>query len=104
MARSREVDDKRAKATEALAARQGWTLLVADRRFETLADSGLTVTDIRVRLPNDENGDYLTIIKAQGETGGVVGFGSGLTFGEALAGTLERLYNGSLRWKEDQYG
>lgn len=103
MARSREINDKRTKAANAVAERVGWTLMVADRRFEASADQGLEIVSLRVRCPTEEKDDYMVVVKARGESGNIIGFGGGLTFAEAVASTLERLFNGSIKWKEDEY-
>jgi hypothetical protein len=59
---------------------------------------------IKFRAPNLPGGTWLGIITANIEGEACVAFHEGDTFVESVKGLLHRLNNGSLKWKEDNYG
>ncbi len=81
------------------------------RRVQRLGDfftegavASVELRGLSVRPPTEDNAEFLLVIRAYDDAGApVVGFHSGLSLGEALAGLYERLDNASLRWKEDEY-
>jgi hypothetical protein len=57
-----------------------------------------------VRAPRDDGEEYLVTVRRVGDDGGPeVAFHSATTLGEALAGLVSRLDNGSLKWRVDEY-
>jgi hypothetical protein len=82
----------------------GATAAVLDERMVGLEEDTLAVTGINFRAPSVEKPDWLVVVKAVGPAGTkMVAFGGGSTFAEAMKSTLERLYNRSLKWREDQW-
>ncbi len=83
--------------------RQGERLLafesVADRQF----DKGITIKSLKARCPQGETGGYLLVVTAVGEGGPVVAFQDGDSLAEVIVGFINRLENGSVKWKEDQF-
>jgi hypothetical protein len=61
------------------------------------------ITEIRIRRRNPETGEVLVIVKARDEEMSYVGFHSEPETELALKGALERVRNGQMRWREDQY-
>ena len=94
---------KAEKAFEGYSQKVGETLISADSRFEALDENDCTVMAIRIRFPGHEKDDFLVTTKAAIEGKQMVAFHGADTFQEALVGTLNRLYNKSMQWKEDQY-
>lgn len=94
---------KAEKAFDDYAQKCGEVLIMADRRFDNLAHAGCEVVSLRVRFPENEDGDYLVTVRAVTEEGYRVGFHGAETFQDALTGVLNRLYNGKMKWKEDEY-
>lgn len=71
-------------------------------RFATEAPSGdYYITEVRFKVRYDTVGDVLGIIKIEGENGKQIAFHSDDTISEALGGMVNRLVNGTLKWKED---
>ena len=86
-----------------LAERAGTVLITADRHLDTLLDKGVDVTAMRIKMPVEEGNDYFVIVQARVEGVASVGFHGSDTFAEAVVGALNRLYNGSISWREDEY-
>lgn len=63
--------------------------------------SSMNIREVRIRGPREEGGQVLCIIKAEDEHGRFVAFHAADSAVEAVRGTLERVENGSLKWKED---
>jgi hypothetical protein len=64
----------------------------------------LLLTSIKIKVNNNEGTDVLIILCAVSPDGPVVAFNDGDGIKEALMTTLNRIRNGRIRWKEDQYG
>ena len=59
---------------------------------------------LSLRVPQQVGGEWLVVIRGLDHEGGpVVAFHSALGGAEALAGAVERMSNGSLKWKPDDY-
>lgn len=104
MGRANEREARGTRALKTMAEAIGMAMIIADKRMETLEEEGLNVLSVRVRRNQDEDGGYLAVVTAEGETGRVVGFHGAATYAEASRGILEKLYNRSLKWREDKYG
>lgn len=59
---------------------------------------------LTLRPPQVQSGEWLCVMKGFDHEGGaVVAFHSARTGAEALAGAINRMANGKLTWKEDQF-
>lgn len=96
-------EQKANRTVEHLAQQIGMSVLNFERRIEQMSDAGVTVRGMAVRLPTEEKPDYLITVRADGENAAMVAFSGGLTLAEVLRGTIERMGNGSLKWREDEY-
>jgi hypothetical protein len=72
---------------------------VADRMFEEDTE----ITGISIRMPTLDKGEYLMIVRAREGNRQIVAFHSAPTLFELVAGTVQRLQNKSLKWKDDEY-
>lgn len=95
---------KALKTFEAMAQKVGAVILSIERRVEQSNESGLYLVGFSVRLPNEERPDVLLTARARTDTAALVAFHGAPEVGQALVGFMERFGNGSLKWKEDQYG
>ena len=84
-------------------AQVGLTLARFARIDEALADRGLVLTGIRIRLPNEGSGEFLGVVSANAEGRRVVGFVSGGTLPDVLLNLVRRLEHGDLQWRDDKY-
>jgi len=76
-----------------------------DKILARLDERDVWVKALRFRAPSDIGTEWLAIVTAHGPEGDAVGFHAAPTFQECLKGTLERLRNGSFKWKADKpYG
>jgi hypothetical protein len=58
-----------------------------------------------IRFPKEQHGEFLITIRSESDQGEpIVAFHGGNSLSDALAGLSERLRNGTLKWKIDQYG
>ncbi len=103
MSRAHEESTKKNKAVDELCKQAGFAQLVFERRAEQMAEEGLKLKSISIRLPTEDSPDYMVTIRADGESDAVVGFHGGLTLFEAVRGCLERLYNRNMKWRRDEY-
>lgn len=88
---------------QASMARVGIALGRFERVCDDLADQGIYVRGLRVRLPNGDQGDYLVVVTANAEGRPVVAFNNGYSLGEALLSTVKRLETGDVVWRDDKY-
>lgn len=76
-------------------------------RFERLADrlweEGTYLTNISIRLPDDDHADYLMVVRGRNGDGQVVGFTSSDTLRDTVRRGIASLENGTLKWQEDKY-
>jgi hypothetical protein len=75
-----------------------------ERQADRLSESDLLITSMTIRCPGFDRGDYLLVLRGTTPDGAVVAFHNAPTLWETLEGAVNRLKNGSLKWKEDQYG
>jgi len=71
--------------------------------LDRLDEANIMIASVRVKVPLGDEVDYLIIVRARQEGRGVVGFHAGTTLRETLVGTIARLSNGSMKWKDDEY-
>lgn len=81
----------------------GLNLKGAERVFDLCYDGGTVLASMRVRIPSEDEGEYLIVLKARQEGRAVVGFHAADTFAEAVMGALNRLRNKSIKWRDDEY-
>lgn len=81
----------------------GEALTGFERVLDMLADQDEWVYSIRAKLADEDNRETLIIVKAMVGGSPVVGFHSAEGFGEAVRGTIARLSNRTMKWKEDEY-
>lgn len=81
----------------------GIAALRMDAHLETLQDNGIEVKALRFVYRAGIRGEVLCVVTAQTESGGLVAFHNGDSFGEVMKGIAARMGNGSLKWKEDEY-
>ncbi len=81
----------------------GITLYQAEARLASADADGLTVKGVTIRVPKDHGEDYLVTFRARVDGTDCVAFHGAMSFAEAVTGALRRLYNRSLKWREDEY-
>lgn len=97
------VDEQRLNAGyDRLCRRLGVNLEVLDTRLAQMDAEGVRVQSITLRMPTGDKPECLVVVRADCDAGRMVAFHSAPTAWEAFNGTLERLYNRSIKWKEDQ--
>lgn len=82
----------------------GMRVLNIDRFIDKGVDDKIVVRAIKFRAGNVPGAEWLVVITAYSPGGPIVAFHSGDGFRETLVGLASRLSNGSLKWKDDQYG
>ena len=75
-----------------------------DYRNAALAETGVTVRNIKAKLLVEGGTEWMVIVSACKEGYPVVGFHTGEGLHEALAGACYKLMTDRLKWKEDEYG
>lgn len=83
--------------------RAGESLYQMEYTLDTLFDKEVVVTSIRIRTPGLTQEGYLVVVNALVLGDAVVGFHGDTTFGKAVIGVIERLRNGTIKWKPDEY-
>jgi hypothetical protein len=84
--------------------RIGYLLGLLERDMQPKkAGQGIQVTELRIKGKGAENEEHLIIMKGEDDDGPLVAFHSAFEMGSALRGVLERLYNGTLKWRPDDW-
>jgi len=74
------------------------------RGFENPGTFGVELTGMSLRAPNGERGEYLAVVRALDDAGApIVAFHSAMFLADLLVGLTERLNNGSMRWRDDEF-
>lgn len=68
-----------------------------------VADWG-TLLAVRMVCPKEDGEDWLIVVSVASSEGRQVAFHAGPDLLSAVTGLANRFQNGSLKWKEDQYG
>jgi hypothetical protein len=64
----------------------------------------IELTGMSVKAPTTHPGEFLLTVRAVDEEGRpIVAFSGGSTLGDAIVTLVNRIGNGSLKWKVDQY-
>jgi hypothetical protein len=67
--------------------------------------NGWELMGLSVRKPREEGQDYLITLRALSHDGQpVIAFSGGAGLGDAFVTLVNRLENGSLKWREDEFG
>ncbi len=87
-----------------LQGRYGRSLETLDRMSFHAYTGEVEIHSVRVRLGILDQLESLCVVIGTNADGlPVVGFNSALSPGEALMGALNRIENGQMKWKEDEY-
>lgn len=81
----------------------GERVALFEKTLDGLFEAGVEVVGLSVRMPHEENPDYLWVVRAVKDEAKVVAFHAGETFEESLRGLLARLANKSLKWRKDEH-
>jgi hypothetical protein len=89
------------EAADRLQMRYGMYLMGGDSMFDEGTPEGVVIKELRVKGPVSTGAGYMVVVK--GIAGGrpVVAFHGAETLGEAIAGSISRAKDSSLRWKDD---
>lgn len=67
-------------------------------------DISVELSGLTIRAPKEEGGEILVVLRGLDEEGAaVVAFHSAFSLDEALVGVENRLANGSLKWRIDEW-
>lgn len=92
-----------AAMTERILVKAGVSLHKAAYRLEELEDEGVAIKAIRFVARGGATGEWLGVITCETENGAVVAFHSGDGFVNVVEGLCNKVVNGSLKWREDEY-
>lgn len=107
---SRKGDENAGNALAAQAAFERELFRVAqvwhrvDMLLDRLFENDIVVRRLSVVVPTPDRDGFTAIVTATVSGEPCVAFHGGTTFVEAMTGLLNRLENGSVKWKIDQYG
>jgi len=91
--------------TDSFDKRAGRAMAELDALCSGKRPSAPELRGLKVRLGVTDETETLVIVTAWDDAGApIVGFSQGMTPSEALVGAINRVVNGSMKWKEDQYG
>lgn len=92
-----------AAAFERQLVRYGKALYDFERAVWKYEEDDIYIDSIRFRSPAGPDGEVLAIVKAYAGNAPVIAFHSGTPFAECVFGTITRMTNKSLKWREDKY-
>lgn len=82
----------------------GSALILVSRYMEYgTGDPALFITKITIKAPKNQNDDYFVIVNAVCGGEHLVAFGSGQDATGAISATMNRIANGSIKWREDEF-
>lgn len=82
----------------------GSSLMLLDHITSTNWRGQVLLTGLSMRCPLEERGEFLVVLKGEDSDGApVVGFHGAFSASEALVGAVERMNNGTIKWRIDQY-
>lgn len=67
------------------------------------APEDLTLYELRVKLPEDYEGEYMVVIKGVSDGKKLVSFHRSPDLSTAVIGAIDRYADDQLRWREDKY-
>lgn len=92
------------RAYQAELEKVGVALLQLDTAVRRYRKEGNELRDIRLKAPPEEEGEWFVIVRAVVQGDPFVGFHSAYSAGDALRGAVNRVLNGTMKWKADDYG
>ncbi len=81
----------------------GCLIVDYDRHIGEYFEDDILVSGMSFRLPMEDGQDYLVTLRAIIGGEAKVAFHAGATFQEVIVGLINRMKNGSLKWKVDVY-
>lgn len=82
----------------------GLVLLGLDHLFSADWRGEVELNGLSLRPPRGDSNEFLVVLRGIDHEGGpMVAFHSSVTAIEALAGAIERMQSGTLKWKPDAY-
>lgn len=99
--KAQEREDSATKAAARLVAKLGARVEQLDRYIQDPPDNERFITEVRFKVRYGDVGDVLGVLKADTPDGKVIAFHSDDTVAEVLSGLVNRLNNGSIKWRED---
>jgi hypothetical protein len=84
--------------------RQAETIAMMEFCTRDWEDADTYMGNMTIKFPTYERSEYMIVARCQKEGQALVCFHNAPTFLEVVSGFCERLRNGTLKWKEDQYG
>lgn len=98
-------EDRHRRTAEARERLSGRALARLGGRMMGPAADGWEIMGLSVRKPRDETEDFLITLRALTSEGQpVVAFSGGAFLEDAVVTLMNRLSNGSLKWRPDEYG
>lgn len=79
-------------------------IFTVQNQFEQAEDPEIRLVSIRLKAPDFPQGSWLAVVKGATETANLVAFHKADDLVDTIKGVFNRLANGSLTWKEDNYG
>ena len=89
---------------ERMLLKQARPIMILSDRTDGQRHPDYTLKEVRVRAPAELSGEWLGIVKADFDGTPCIGFHGGDSLLDCLKGLASRLNNGSMKWREDQYG
>jgi hypothetical protein len=96
---------KRAKEDqlfERVKEKSGFALMRLGSICERSRDLDISITEIRIKLDGSVYDNVLLIVKAETPEGNIIAFHGGEDLASVVIGLVNRLDNGSIKWKEDK--
>lgn len=78
-------------------------VMIFQGRYEGERTEGVEILAIRFKAPGHPMGEWLAVVSASIEDERVVAFHKADDFSECLKGVLNRINNGSIKWRSDEY-
>lgn len=82
----------------------GAAIMRGNSYMEKNAEAGTYIRKISLASPWEKSGEWFVVITKYEEGMPLVAFHSADTLQQAVVGLLNRLRNGSLKWRTDEYG
>lgn len=83
--------------------RNGKILMQANRLASSMSRHDMYIQQIKFVSKDDEGNDWLVVCTIDSTDGPMIGFHGASSFGEGLAGLINRIGNGTMKWKPDDY-
>ena len=79
------------------------SLYMTDQRVSDDLPNRVNLRQLRIKAPAQIGGEWFAVVTAYLEDAPVVAFHSGSSFVSTIEGVCNRINNGSLKWKDDEY-